>query len=123
MFKYIYDIFIIENKLDIIDKENVPMIQKEILNEPFLNDTIRQFFSTSNTDFQPGQIKNTISSQKLDNEIIIDEDNNFINNFEDLFGYKVMEKIGFCNEQLSILLKNKDKNLKNSNFFNERYSI
>lgn len=44
MFKYIYDIFIIENKLDIIDKENVPMIQKEILNEPFLNDTIRQFF-------------------------------------------------------------------------------
>ena len=113
MFKYIYDIFIIENKLDIMDKENVPMIQKEILNEPFLNDTIRQFFSTSNTDFQPGQIKNTISSQKLDNEIIIDEENNFINNFEDLFGYKVMEKIGFCNEQLSILLKNKDKNLKN----------
>ena len=113
MFKYIYDIFIIENKLDIIDKENVPMIQKEILNEPFLNDTIRQFFSTSNTDFQPGQIKNTISSQKLDNEIIIDEENNFINNFEDLFGYKIMEKIGFCNEQLSILLKNKDKNLKN----------
>ena len=113
MFKYIYDIFIIENKLDIIDKENVPMIQKEILDEPFLNDSMRQFFSTSNTEFQPGQIKNTIPSQKLDSEIIIDEENNFANNFEDLFGNKIMEKIGFCNEQLTELLKNKDKNIKN----------
>ncbi len=113
MFKYIYDIFIIENKLDIMDKENVPMIQKEILNEPFLNDSIRQFFSTSNTEFQPGQIKNTIHSQKLDNEILIEEENNFVNNFEDLFGNKIMEKIGFCNEQLTILLKNQDKNIKN----------
>ena len=113
MFKYIYDIFIIENKLDIMDKENVPMIQKEILNEPFLNDSIRQFFSTSNTEFQPGQIKNTIPSQKLDNEILIEEENNFVNNFEDLFGNKIMEKIGFCNEQLTILLKNQDKNIKN----------
>ncbi len=113
MFKYIYDIFIIENKLDIIDKENVPMIQKEILDEPFLNDSMRQFFSTSNTEFQPGQIKNTIPSQKLDSEIIIDEENNFANNFEDLFGNKIMEKIGFCNEQLTELLKNKDKNINN----------
>ena len=113
MFKYIYDIFIIENKLDIIDKENVPMIQKEILDEPFLNDSMRQFFSTSNTEFQPGQIKNTIPSQKLDSEIIIDEENNFANNFEDLFGNKIMEKIGFCNEQLTVLLKNKDKNINN----------
>ena len=113
MFKYIYDIFIIENKLDIIDKENVPMIQKEILDEPFLNDSTRQFFSTSNTEFQPGQIKNTIPSQKLDSEIIIDEENNFANNFEDLFGNKIMEKIGFCNEQLTELLKNKDKNINN----------
>ena len=111
MFKYIY-IFTIENKLDIIDKENVPIIEKVFSNEPFLNDSMRQFFSTSNIEFQPGQNKNTIPTEKIDSDLLKEEENNFIDNFRDYFGNNIMDKICFYENQLTKLLENKEKNIK-----------
>ena len=112
MFKYIYDIFTIENKLDIMDKENVPIIEKDFFNEPFLNDSLRQYFSTSNIEFQPSQNKNTIPTEKIDGELLKEEENNFIDNFRDYFGNNIMDKICFYENQLTKLLENKEKNIK-----------
>lgn len=112
MFKYIYDIFTIENKLDIMDKENVPIIEKDFFNEPFLNDSLRQYFSTSNIEFQPSQNKNTIPTEKIDGELLKEEENNFIDNFSDYFGNNIMDKICFYENQLTKLLENKEKNIK-----------
>ena len=90
IFKYIYDIFTIENKLDIMSKDNIPNILQESINEPFLNDTTRELFNLKN-DYNEKNLLKQDKNEKEENKKIMD-------NLEIFFGNSFLEKIVFCEE-------------------------
>ena len=102
MFKYIYDIFTIEAKLNFIDKANVQIIPKENANEPFLNDSTRQLFLENTNPF---------ASNNIDNKTVIEHRESYpvnkitngLDNFEQIFGCLFLDKVAFLNENLSTI--------------------
>ena len=90
MFKYIYDIFTIENKIDIMSKENIPNIIEESLQEPFLNDSTREIFNLKN-DYNNKDLLKQEKNEKEENKKIME-------NLEIFFGNSFLEKIVFCEE-------------------------
>lgn len=102
MFKYIYDIFTIEAKLNFIDKANVQIIPKENANEPFLNDSTRQLFLESANPFANNNIDNKTVIEHRES-YPVNKITNGLDNFEQIFGCLFLDKIAFLNENLSTI--------------------
>lgn len=102
MFKYIYDIFTIEAKLNFIDKANVQIIPKENANEPFLNDSTRQLFLENTNPFANNNIDNKTVIEHRES-YPVNKITNGLDNFEQIFGCLFLDKVAFLNENLSTI--------------------
>ena len=99
MFKYIYDIFTIEAKLNFIDKADVQVIPKLEVNEPFLNESARQLF----LDNSPVSGHNSPCNRQNEDVFINDNDENAVdvgNKFDKVLGNVFMDKVAFLNENV-----------------------
>ena len=99
MFKYIYDIFTIEAKLNFIDKADVQVIPKLEVNEPFLNESARQLF----LDNSPVSGHNSPWNKQNEDVFINDNDENAVdvgNEFDKVLGNVFMDKVAFLNENV-----------------------
>ena len=99
MFKYIYDIFTIEAKLNFIDKADVQVIPKLEVNEPFLNESARQLF----LDNSPISGNNSPNNKQNEDVFVNENDNNendVCNEFDKVFGNVFIDKVAFLNENV-----------------------
>ena len=109
MFKYIYDIFTIEAKLNFIDKANVQIIPKESGNEPFLNESTRQLFIESSNPFNLGTPTQGETKTVLEHkEKPVEKRLNNLDNFDPIFGCLFFDKIAFLNEDISDIESDED---------------
>ena len=102
MFKYIYDIFTIEAKLNFIDKANVQIIPKENANEPFLNDSTRQLFIENANPFTGASTENKTVIEHRES-YPVNKITSGLDNFDQIFGCLFLDKIAFLNEDISTI--------------------
>lgn len=96
LFKFIYDIFT-KKKENMFERLNMPGIEKEKVTEPFLNESLRDWFKEPSSDIQlpiKKKIELRTSIQPLKQQLRLDE-------YNDVFGCSLFEKIEFVEQRLA----------------------
>jgi len=120
-FKYIYDIFTVQNKMTGITIKNfAPSIKKFNEEDHFLNDSMKQLFFT-----EESKAKTAEEEKNKNNKKSIIESDDFI---ESLLGNEFIYTINICEENVSDYINNKKTNslkklLSNNLNFNQNYII
>jgi hypothetical protein len=122
-FKYIYNIFTVQNKITGNTIKNfAPSIKKYNEEEHFLNDFMKQLFSTEEPKAKVAEEEKN-KNENNQKSIILNDD--FI---ESLLGSEFIYKINLCEEDVSDYINNKKTNslkelLSNNKNFNQNYII
>ena len=128
-FKYIYNIFTVQNKLTGMTIKNfAPSIKKHNEEEHFLNDSMKKLFFTDESKTKPTEEDKLIIKEKDDN---LQKSITNIGNddyLDSLVGNEFIYKINLCDENISDYINNKKihhlrKLLSGNKNFNQNYLI